>query len=74
MKLKIPLRFWLVVTNLLMSGVALDILYLYYSGAWNDQSKLIEITEVVVMWLFVASGVVAAIINCIKMFMEGRRK
>ena len=41
-----------------LSVLAGDLLYLYYSGVWHDPIKLIEITEVVLLYILCAWGVV----------------
>jgi len=38
--------------------LSVDILYLYYSGAWYDPYILIEIAEVVLLYLFSIIGTV----------------
>lgn len=34
-----------------------DLLYLYYAHSWNDPIKLIEYSEVVILWVFVIGGI-----------------
>ena len=47
--------------------LSLDILYLYYSGAWYDPYKFIEITEVVLLYTFSIVGTVRIIIKLLEL-------
>ena len=49
--------------NLLVTILAVDLLYLYYSGGWYDPIKWIEITEVAFLYLFVVAGIVGAVLK-----------
>ena len=52
---------WKIVDAILMGVLVVlsaDILYLYYSGAWYDPYILIEISEVVLLYLFTIVGTV----------------
>jgi len=52
---------WKIVDAILMGVLVVlsaDILYLYYSGAWYDPNILIEISEVVLLYLFTIVGTV----------------
>jgi hypothetical protein len=57
---------WKVMDALLMAFLvvlSLDILYLYYRGAWYDPYKFIEISEVVLLYAFSIVGTVRIIIK-----------
>jgi len=43
--------------------LSLDILYLYYSGAWYDPYKFIEISEVLLLYAFSILGIVRIVIK-----------
>jgi peptidoglycan biosynthesis protein MviN/MurJ (putative lipid II flippase) len=43
--------------------LSLDILYLYYSGAWYDPYKIIEISEVLLLYAFSVIGLVRIILK-----------
>ncbi|MBA7682125.1 hypothetical protein ES703_90471 [subsurface metagenome] len=43
--------------------LSLDILYLYYSGAWYDPYKIIEISEVLLLYAFSIIGIVRIILK-----------
>lgn len=43
--------------------LSLDILYLYYSGAWYDPYKIIEISEVLLLYAFCIIGIVRIILK-----------
>jgi len=43
--------------------LSLDILYLYYSGAWYDPYKAIEISEVLLLYAFSIIGIVRIILK-----------
>ena len=52
---------WKIVDVILMGILVVlsaDILYLYYSGAWYDPYTLIEISEVVLLYVFLAVGTI----------------
>lgn len=42
---------------------SLDILYLYYTGAWYDPYKFIEISEVFLLYAFSIMGIVRIILK-----------
>jgi hypothetical protein len=42
---------------------SLDILYLYYTGAWYDPYKFIEISEVFLLYAFSIIGIVRIILK-----------
>lgn len=44
--------------DMLLIVLAGDLLYLYYAGAWYDPVRWIELTEVVLLYLIVAFGLV----------------
>ena len=37
--------------------LAVDLLYLYYAGAWYDPIKIIEVTEVVLLYVIAILGI-----------------
>ena len=43
--------------------LSIDILYLYYSGAWYDPYKFIEILEVLLLYAFSIIGVVRIVLK-----------
>jgi peptidoglycan biosynthesis protein MviN/MurJ (putative lipid II flippase) len=43
--------------------LSLDILYLYYSGAWYDPYRFIEISEVLLLYAFSIIGIVRIILK-----------
>ena len=55
------------ILDLVLMGVfvilSLDILYLYYSGAWYDPYKIIEISEVLLLYAFSVIGLVRIILK-----------
>ena len=55
---------WKIMDAFLMAFLvilSLDILYLYYSGAWYDPYKFIEISEVVLLYAFSVIGTIRII-------------
>jgi membrane protein YdbS with pleckstrin-like domain len=57
---------WKIMDVLLMAFLvilSLDILYLYYRGAWYDPYKFIEISEVVLLYAFSVVGITRIIIK-----------
>lgn len=46
------------VSRLMLTVLAGDLLYLYYIGSWYDPIKLIEISEVVLLYICVIGGIV----------------
>jgi len=44
-------------TAMLLVVLAGDLLYLYYIGAWYDPNKIIEISEVVLLYALIVLGV-----------------
>ena len=55
---------WKIMDAFLMAFLvilSLDILYLYYSGAWYDPYKFIEISEVVLLYSFSIIGTIRII-------------
>ena len=44
-------------TGLFFSVLAADLLYLYYAGGWHEPIKLIEMTEVVILYIFCVWGI-----------------
>ena len=51
---------WKIVDVILMGilvVLAADLLYLYYSGAWYDPYAFIEISEIVLLYLFTIFGI-----------------
>ena len=55
------------ILDLVLMGVfvilSLDILYLYYNGAWYDPYKIIEISEVLLLYAFSVIGLVRIILK-----------
>ena len=43
--------------------LSLDMLYLYYSGAWYDPYKIIEISEVLLLYAFSIIGIIRIILK-----------
>ena len=43
--------------------LSLDILYLYYSGAWYDPYRFIEISEVLLLYAFSIIGIIRIILK-----------
>jgi membrane protein YdbS with pleckstrin-like domain len=43
--------------------LSLDILYLYYTGAWYDPYKFIEISEVFLLYAFSVIGIIRIILK-----------
>ena len=41
---------------MMLTVTAIDLLYLYYQGAWHDPLKIIETAEVVLLYAFAVSG------------------
>lgn len=55
---------WKIIDILLMAVfviLSLDLLYLYYSGAWYDPYKIIEVSEVLLLYAFSAIGIIRII-------------
>jgi uncharacterized membrane protein YqjE len=55
---------WKIMDAFLMAFLvilSLDILYLYYCGAWYDPYKFIEISEVVLLYAFSVIGTIRII-------------
>lgn len=50
--------FFRVLEDLLLMVLSGDLLYLYYKGAWYDPFYWIEISEVVLLYLILAFGLV----------------
>ena len=47
-------------TGMFLSVLAADLLYLYYIGVWHDPIRLIEVSEIVVLYIFIGLGLFAA--------------
>lgn len=43
--------------------LSLDILYLYYTGAWYDPYAIIEVTEVLLLYAFSIIGIVRIVLK-----------
>lgn len=52
-----------IATSIFLIVLAGDLLYLYYTGAWYDPSKIIEITEVVFLYILIVLGITGLILN-----------
>jgi hypothetical protein len=46
------------VVRLLLTILAGDLLYLYYAGSWYDPIRAIEIAEVILLYVFIVTGLV----------------
>jgi len=58
-------------TGVLLSVLAGDLLYLYYAGAWIEPIVLIEVTEIIVLYILFFWGLYYTIRSSISMFKEG---
>jgi hypothetical protein len=47
----------------MLSILAADLLMIYFRGGWYDPSKWIEITEVVLLFIFFVWGIVQAVME-----------
>ena len=45
-----------VMGRLLLALLSLDLLYLYYVGAWTDPVTIILTVELMLLWLFLVAG------------------
>ena len=57
---------WKILDILLMAIfviLSLDILYLYYSGAWYDPYTIIEVSEVLLLYAFSIIGIVRIVLK-----------
>ncbi len=59
---------------LLIAGLAGDILYLYYAGSWIEPRKVIEVSELIMLWAFVAGGIILAVVKLLDMKKERQRR
>jgi hypothetical protein len=48
--------------SLFLSVLSGDLLYLYFAGGWYDPSKLIEYSEVVLLFILAVVGIIRFII------------
>ena len=48
-------------SGLLLTVLAGDLLYLYYAGGWQEPIKVIEIAELVLLYLMIPLGVYVAL-------------
>jgi hypothetical protein len=54
--------------GLFFSVLSADLLYLYYNGCWYDPYKFIENTEVVMLYVFVLTGIFYTTLYTIKLW------
>uniref|UniRef100_A0A6M3KZH4 Uncharacterized protein n=1 Tax=viral metagenome TaxID=1070528 RepID=A0A6M3KZH4_9ZZZZ len=54
------MRITLIITSMLMAGLSLDLLYLYFAGAWYEPNPFILWTELALLFIFVIAGLVIA--------------
>jgi hypothetical protein len=52
-----------IVTPLLVSALALDLIYLFISGKWYDQLVIVEVAEIVVLPVLVVFGIYRAVME-----------
>ena len=50
-----------ILISLLMAGLALDLLYLYFAGGWIEPNKAIRVCELALLWCFVGLGIFKAV-------------
>lgn len=61
---------WKIVDIFLMAVfviLSLDLLYLYYSGAWYDPYKLIEVSEVLLLYAFAIVGSIRIVFKLLEL-------
>ena len=47
-------------TGMFLSVLAADLLYLYYIGVWHDPIRLIEVAEIVILYILIGLGLFSA--------------
>lgn len=45
-------------TSIFLTVLAIDLLYLYYSGAWYEPIKAIEYSEVAFLYMLIILGII----------------
>ena len=50
----------------LLAATSASLLLLFDAGVWQDSNPVIEVVEVIAIWLLVVFGIVVAVLNCIK--------
>jgi len=60
------------IVSFFLAALAGDLLYLYYAGAWADSIRLIEVSEVILLYVFVVFGIANGIRCVIKLFRRVR--
>jgi len=55
-----------VFSGTLLASTSVCLLLLFYAGAWQDSNPVIELAEVISLWLLVVFGILIAVLNCIK--------
>ena len=55
------MKIWILSSILINIVLASDLLYLYYAGAWYDPIKIIEVAEVIWLYLIIIGSLIAAI-------------
>jgi len=52
--MKALLKCWVnLVEDLLLLALAVDILYLYYTGSWYEPIRAVELAELVILWTII---------------------
>lgn len=49
--------------TMLLSALAMDLLYLYYAGGWTDPNMLILVSEIVILYAIALFGLLLTIVN-----------
>lgn len=52
--------------DMMLSALAIDLLYLYYAGAWYDPSRAIEVIEIILLYSLACFGIVRFIWRLIR--------
>ncbi len=50
------------ITGMLLSVLAADLLYLYYAGGWYDPIQWIETQEVVALYIIFVLGIIQSVV------------
>ena len=67
------MKFLLFATSLIMVVLAADLLGLYYHGRWYDPNIMIEISEVVLLYVFAIAGLVLSAILSWRLLRKANR-
>lgn len=51
---------------LMFSGLAADLLSLYYAGAWTDTVTLIRVVEILTLYVFSIAGIISGAVLILK--------